>query len=182
MLFALLAVAVFGLCGFIGILGAKIDNDFLKILHFTFWIGAGLISAIYVYQAPTHFSEYEKYLAIKEEYESLTDAINSTTNMNDNMITADLRNKVEEHNKIVNETDIEMSPFIYDMKYNKSEYLIDISDYQVMTADENSVQNTTESTTEEITTSIENVDSSNPAIVGKVVEIDGKYYELVPIT
>lgn len=152
--------------------------------------------ALFFIHLPSTRPEVKEAKEIANEYSKLTEEAYDTK-IQHGGISTDLYQKMEIHNEKVKNKDWKTF-WCKAGCYNngKSDYLIDLDDYKVLNGDipeNNYVQPvriadksiSTETTASESTNSTTSVESTSTeteeTTLKKVVEIDGQYYELVPI-
>lgn len=148
------------------------------------WIGslAVLLITLFMLNYPASRPEVKKAKDLLKEAESLTDEAYDTKVLHGG-IPIELYDKIKEHNKKVKEEIDENNFWIKADGFDVDSCIIDISDYKIIT--ENAftqpvriAEDPTEPTSEPVTeTSAETTETATK----QVVEIDGQYYELVPI-
>lgn len=150
---------------------------------------AGLIGSLVVLlitaamlNYPSSRPEVKKAKDLLKETESLTDEAYDTKVLHGG-IPIELYNKIKEHNEKVKEEIDENNFWIKADDFDVDSCIIDISDYKIITENVFTqpvrvVEDPTEPTSEFVT---EASTETTETATKQVVEIDGQYYELVPI-
>lgn len=150
---------------------------------------AGLIGSIAVLlitfvliNYPSSRPEVKKAKDLLKEAESLTDEAYDTKILHGG-IPVELYDKIKEHNEKVKEEIDENNFWIKAAGYDVDDCIINISDYKIITENVFTqpvriAEDPTEPTSEPVT---EASTETTETATKQVVEIDGQYYELVPI-
>lgn len=141
-----------------------------------------LLITLVVLNYPASRPEVKKAKDLLKKAESLTDEAYDTKVLHGG-IPVELYDKIKEHNEKVKEEIDENNFWIKAYGFDVDSFIIDISDYKIITENVFTqpvrvVEDPTESTSEPVTkASTETTETATK----QVVEIDGQYYELVPI-
>ena len=150
---------------------------------------AGLIGSVVVLaialvmlRYPASRPEVKKAKDLLKETESLTDEAYDTKVLHGG-IPIELYDKIKEHNEKVKEEIDENNFWIKAYDFDTDSCIIDVSDYKIITENVFTqpvrvVEDPTEPTSEPVT---EASTETTETATKQVVEIDGQYYELVPI-
>lgn len=188
----ILVIALIGLILVIGWLAICDDNMFSMGVSL---IGCFVIigGALFGIQLPSMQSEVKEAKEIESEYGKLTREAYDTK-IQHGGIGANLYQKMETHNEKVKNKNWKTFWCKASGYDDEGDYLINLDDYKVLDGDipeNNYVQpvrvadESTETTTSETITSTTSVESTSTeteeTTLKKVIELNGQYYELVPI-
>ena len=175
--FFIFAIAVliitFGVIG-LGLLLLHVDIGVIRFIGLVLMLAATL-SLSFTLDIPKYTKSGQVANTLIENYHHLEDSVIFTKDYHGN-ISENLYNLLDEHNAEVDKC--EQTFWTKAMFFEPDDYKFDLSSYTVAPATEDNTNTNIESTTIETTTAP--VTTTTEALK-KVVEIDGQYYELVPI-
>lgn len=141
-----------------------------------------LIIALIIINYPTTRPEVKRAKELQKEAENLIDEAYDTKVLHGG-IPVELYDKMKEHNEKVKEEIDENNFWIKASDFDVDSFIIDVSDYKIIAENVFAqpirvVEDPTEPTSESVT---EASTETTETATKQVVEIDGQYYELVPI-